>query len=227
MQLKANKINFKQKEDRYVLKDIDFYVNSGEVVGLVAPSGFGKTTLAKILAGYITPESGEVVFEGCRREKNGYNPVQLIFQHPEKSVNPKWKMKKIINESFTPSKELIEAMGIKEGWMNRWPSELSGGELQRFCVIRALSPKTKFLIADEMTTMLDAITQAQIWNVVLDYAKKNDIGVVVISHEKALVHKICDRVVNLEEFKEEQKQVVQLNSLIIQKFRYKNMNLNI
>ena len=208
MQLKASKINFKYNEDRYVLKDIDFYVNSGEVVGLVAPSGFGKTTLAKILAGYITPESGEVVFEGCRREKNGYNPVQLIFQHPEKSVNPKWKMKKIINESFTPSKELIEAMGIKEGWMNRWPSELSGGELQRFCVIRALSPKTKFLIADEMTTMLDAITQAQIWNVVLDYAKKNDIGVVIISHEKALVHKICDRVVNLEEFKEEQKEVV-------------------
>ena len=208
MQLKASKINFKYNEDRYVLKDIDFYVNSGEVVGLVAPSGLGKTTLAKILAGYITPESGEVVFEGCRREKNGYNPVQLIFQHPEKSVNPKWKMKKIINESFTPSKELIEAMGIKEGWMNRWPSELSGGELQRFCVIRALSPKTKFLIADEMTTMLDAITQAQIWNVVLDYAKKNDIGVVVISHEKALVEKICDRVVNLEEFKEEQKEVV-------------------
>ncbi|MDO5010035.1 MAG: ATP-binding cassette domain-containing protein, partial [Intestinibacter bartlettii] len=154
------------------------------------------------------PESGEVVLEGCKREKNGYNPVQLIFQHPEKSVNPKWKMKKIINESFTPSKELIEAMGIKEGWMNRWPSELSGGELQRFCVIRALSPNTKFLIADEMTTMLDAITQAQIWNVVLDYAKKNDIGIVVISHEKALVDKICDRVVDLEEFKEEQKEVV-------------------
>ena len=215
MQLKASKINFKYNEDRYVLKDIDFYVNSGEVVGLVAPSGFGKTTLAKILAGYITPESGEVVIEGCRREKNGFNPVQLIFQHPEKSVNPKWKMKKIINESFTPSKELIEAMGIKEGWMNRWPSELSGGELQRFCVIRALSPKTRFLIADEMTTMLDAITQAQIWNVVLDYARKNDIGVVVISHEKALVEKICDRVVNLEEFKEEQKEVVKLNSLII------------
>ena len=62
MQLKASKINFKYNEDRYVLKDIDFYVNSGEVVGLVAPSGFGKTTLAKILAGYITPESGEVVF---------------------------------------------------------------------------------------------------------------------------------------------------------------------
>ncbi len=208
MQLKAENINFKYTKDKYILKDINFNVNSGEVVGLVAPSGFGKTTFAKILAGYITPESGEVKLEGCKKKKNGYNPVQLIFQHPEKSVNPKWKMKKIINEAFTPSKELIEAMGIKQGWMNRWPSELSGGELQRFCVIRALSPETKFLIADEMTTMLDAITQAQIWNVVLDYAKKHDIGVIVISHEKALVNKICDRVVNLEEFKEEQRKVV-------------------
>lgn len=208
MQLRANNINFKYSDDRYILKDIDFYINSGEVVGLVAPSGFGKTTLAKILAGYQIPESGEVVLEGCERKKGGYNPVQLVFQHPEKSVNPKWKMKKIINESFTPSKELIKSMGIKEGWMNRWPSELSGGELQRFCVIRALSPETKFLIADEMTTMLDAITQAQIWNVVLDYAKKHNIGIVVISHEKALVEKICDRVVNLVEFSQEHKKAV-------------------
>lgn len=208
MQLRANNINFKYSDDRYILKDIDFYINSGEVVGLVAPSGFGKTTLAKILAGYQMPESGEVVLEGCERKKGGYNPVQLVFQHPEKSVNPKWKMKKIINEAFTPSKELIKSMGIKEGWMNRWPSELSGGELQRFCVIRALSPETKFLIADEMTTMLDAITQAQIWNVVLDYAKKHNIGIVVISHEKALVEKICDRVVNLVEFSQEHKKAV-------------------
>lgn len=79
MQLKASKINFKYNEERYVLKDIDFYVNSGEVVGLVAPSGFGKTTLAKILAGYITPESGEVVFEGCRREKKDTTQFNLYF----------------------------------------------------------------------------------------------------------------------------------------------------
>ena len=199
MQLKANKINFKYNEDRYVLKDIDFYVNSGEVVGLVAPSGFGKTTLAKILAGYITPESGEVVIEGCRREKNGYNPVQLIFQHPEKSVNPKWKMKKIINESFTPSKELIEAMGIKEGWMNRWPSELSGGELQRFCVIRALSPKTKFLIADEMTTMLDAVTQVQILDSVIKIIKKRKMGLLIVSHDLDLIDTICDDKIYLKD----------------------------
>ncbi|MGL5693473.1 MAG: ABC transporter ATP-binding protein [Peptostreptococcaceae bacterium] len=203
MQLKAKGINFKYRSDRYILRDIDFHINSGEVVGLVAPSGFGKTTLAKILAGYQKPESGVVEIEGLESTgKNGYNPVQLIFQHPEKAVNPKWKMSKIINEAFSPSEELINKMGIKKEWLNRWPSELSGGELQRFCVLRALSSETKFLIADEMTTMLDAITQAQIWGVVLEHVKKHDIGLIVISHEKALVEKICDRVVDLSVFEE-------------------------
>ncbi len=203
MLLKAENINFRYRGDKYILKDINLSVNNSEVVGIVAPSGFGKTTLAKILAGYIKPEKGRVVLEGCKKSKKSFNPIQLIFQHPEKSVNPKWKMKKILNEAYEQSEEMIEAMGIKKEWLNRWPSELSGGELQRFCVLRALSPETKFLIADEMTTMLDAITQAQIWNVVIDYCKENKIGLLVISHDKSLVDRICDRVVNLEHVEEE------------------------
>ena len=202
MQLRAEKINFKYKEDKYILKDIDFTIKSGEVVGLVAPSGFGKTTLAKILAGYENPERGTVTIDGEKITNKGYNKVQLIFQHPEKSVNPRWKMDKILKEAYLPSKELLDDMGIKTEWLNRWPSELSSGELQRFCVVRALSPETKFLIADEMTTMLDAITQAQIWNVVLNHVKKYNIGLVVISHEKSLIDRICDRIVDLTKFKE-------------------------
>jgi peptide/nickel transport system ATP-binding protein len=198
MLLKAEKINFKYNEERYILRDVDFSVKSNEIVGLVAPSGYGKTTLAKILAGYEKPQSGKVILEGCQFNKRDYNPVQLLFQHPEKAVNPLWKMSKIISETGMPSQELMDAMGIKKGWLNRWPTELSGGELQRFCVLRVLNEKTKFLIADEMTTMLDAITQAQIWNVVTNYAKKQSIGIVVISHEASLVKKICDRVIQLD-----------------------------
>ena len=204
MLLKANNINFKYRGDKYILNDVSLTVDSGEIVGIVAPSGFGKTTLAKILAGYIKPDNGKVSLEGVHRKKGDFNPVQLIFQHPVKSVNPKWKMKKILNEAYEPSEEMIEAMGIKKEWLNRWPSELSGGELQRFCVLRALSPKTKFLIADEMTTMLDAITQAQIWQVVIKYCKDNNIGLIVISHDKDLVNRICDRIINLEEKVEEE-----------------------
>ncbi|WP_250674888.1 ATP-binding cassette domain-containing protein [Paraclostridium ghonii] len=201
MQLKANNISFKYKNsDRYILKNVDFEIKSGEIVGLVAPSGFGKTTLAKILSGYESSYTGNVTIKGLNKQCN-YNPVQLIFQHPEKAVNPKWKMNKILNEAFNPPKELLDYIGIKHEWLDRYPNELSGGELQRFCVIRALSKNTKFLIADEMTTMLDAITQAQIWDVVLEYVKKYNIGLIVISHEKALIDRICDRVVNLEKFK--------------------------
>ncbi len=197
MRLKAENIRFRYKAENYILKNISFEIESGEVVGLTAPSGFGKTTLAKILAGYQKPESGQVTIEGADIDRGGYNPVQLIFQHPEKAVNPKWKMRRVLAEAEMPSDQMLESMGIQSGWLDRWPSELSGGELQRFCVARALSGKTKFIIADEMTTMLDAITQAQIWKAVLDYTKLHNIGVIVISHDRALINRICDRVVDL------------------------------
>ena len=201
MRLKAENISFRYPcGHNYVLKDVDFEVESGEIVGLSAPSGYGKSTLGRILAGYEEPEKGgAVTLDGKPLPKNLFNPVQLIFQHPEKAVNPKWKMKKILAESGTPPTELISAMGIQEGWMDRWPAELSGGELQRFCVLRALTPKTRFLIADEMTTMLDAVTQAQIWQVVLAYAKEQGMGIVVISHERALMERLCGRIVDLEQ----------------------------
>ncbi len=200
MRLRANQITFGYKRGSTVLEDVNFTVDEGEVLGLTAPSGYGKSTLAKILAGFVKPLQGEVCLEadGKKLERGkGYNPVQLIFQHPEKAVNPKWKMGRVLSEVGMPPGELIEATGIKEEWMSRWPAELSGGELQRFCVIRALNPKTRFLIADEMTTMLDAITQAQIWKLVLSYAEEHQMGVVVISHDKELVKRLCTRVVDL------------------------------
>lgn len=198
MLLKAENITFGYNRDKIILKNIDFQIESGEIVGITAPSGFGKSTLGKILSGYLKPDSGQVTLDGEPLKKGGYNPIQLIFQHPEKNVDPKWKMKKVLREAWNPPAGMIEEMGIKESWMNRWPSELSGGELQRFCVLRSLSPDTRFLIADEMTTMLDVITQAQIWQVVQKYAEINNMGIIVISHEKALVERLCTRVVYLE-----------------------------
>ena len=81
--------------------------------------------------------------------------------------------------------------------MKRWPSELSGGELQRFCIARALGPKTKFLICDEISTMLDVITQAQIWQKVLAAAKKGGLGLLVVTHNKALAARVCERIIEL------------------------------
>jgi peptide/nickel transport system ATP-binding protein len=198
MRLEAKDICYAYQKGRPVLSHVNFGIESGEAVGLTAPSGYGKSTLGKILAGYLTPQSGTVSIDGKTREDTGYNPVQLIFQHPEKAVNPRWKMKRILNEAWNPPEEMIRSMGIEQDWMNRWPSELSGGELQRFCVLRALSPRTRFLIADEMTTMLDMITQAQIWNEVRKHAERENMGIVVISHEKHLLERLCGRIVRLD-----------------------------
>lgn len=199
MYLKCENISFGYKKNSLVLDNVSLSLKSGEVLGLVGDSGSGKSTLCKILAGYENKYQGKVSLDGKEIPSKGYNPVQLIFQHPEKAVNPKWKMKDILNEGHNVPQEILDSFGIKKGWLNRWPNELSGGELQRFALARALGSETKFLIADEITTMLDAITQAQIWNTVLDIVKEKNIGVLVVSHEKNLIKKLCHDVVYLKD----------------------------
>jgi len=198
MLLDAKNIGFRYDNGPWILKEFNAQLKSGEVVGLSGPSGCGKTSLSRILAGYMSPDEGRVSLDGKPLPRYGFSPVQLVFQHPEKAINPRWQMYKTLNEGWSPDTELLESLGIEEGWLKRWPNELSGGELQRFCVARALSPDTKFLIADEMTTMLDAITQAQIWKVVLSIAERNNIGVLVVSHEEHLINRICNRVIEIK-----------------------------
>lgn len=176
-----------------------FHITTGERVGLLGPSGYGKSTLAKILAGYELAEEGSVTLDGNPLPRKGYCPVQLIHQHPEKAINPRWKMKQMLAEAKQMDHELIRKLGIEEAWMERYPRELSGGELQRFCVARALALPTKFIIADEMSTMLDVITAAQIWSVILEEVKKRQLGLIIVTHNQALAERVCTRMVNLEE----------------------------
>lgn len=197
MQLDAKDVGFRYGNGEWLFRGVNFTINPGEIVGIVGPSGQGKTTFARILAGFENPIEGTVTLGGLPVKKKGYQPIQLVFQHPEKAINPRWKMQKSLREGWEPDRALLEAFGIEQEWLTRWPNELSGGELQRFCVVRALGPETRFLIADEMTTMLDAITQAQIWHAVLEIAKKREMGVIVISHEANLIERLCSRVVTL------------------------------
>ena len=198
MQLKAENIYFRYNEKSpWILKDVSLTVEQGERVAIVGPSGYGKSTLARILAGYIAPSLGNILLEGKSLPKKGHHPIQMIAQHPELAVNPRWKMEKILKEAWQPDQQLLTQMGIEESWMTRWPAELSGGELQRFCIARVLGPETKYLICDEITTMLDVITQAQIWNLLLEISTKRKLGMLVITHNMALAHKVCDRVIDL------------------------------
>lgn len=195
--LRGEQLAFRYGPDKpWLFQDFSLALKPGEVVGLSGPSGLGKTTLAKILAGYLQPHTGQVKLDDEPLPQRGYCPVQLIFQHPELAVNPRWRIGEILAEGYPPAPELLRSLSLDESWLTRWPHELSGGELQRVAVARALGPGMRYFIADEMTAMLDAITQAQIWEVVLSHARRRQVGVLVISHEAALLSRICDRVID-------------------------------
>lgn len=198
MRLEAKKVSFRyQKDGPWILRDVDLTVRAGERVALVGPSGYGKSTLAKILAGYERPVEGEVLWDGKPLPKKGFCPVQMIGQHPERAVDPRRKMAQIVNEGWQVDEQTLQEMGIEREWMKRWPSELSGGELQRFCIARALGPELRFLICDEISTMLDVITQAQIWQKVLAVAKRERLGLLVVTHNRELAARVCERIVEL------------------------------
>ena len=200
MQLKADNISFRYNDTSpWVLRNVNFTVESADRIALVGPSGYGKSTLSKILSGYLKPTEGKVLLNGELLPEKGYCPVQMVYQHPEQAVNPRWKMDKTLNECWKPDQNLLDSMGIEKEWLKRWPSELSGGELQRFCIARVLGPDTKFLICDEISTMLDVITQAQIWQLVLEISEERNIGLVVVTHNMALAEKVCNKIVRLPE----------------------------
>ena len=200
MELKATNISFKYPSAKeYLLKDVNLELDNSKIMGLIGDSGSGKSTLCKILSGYVTNYEGSVTFDGNPLPKKGFKPVQLIYQHPEKVMNPKWKMEQVLKESWDVSDDLLNEFGIQKSWLTRYPQELSGGELQRFSVLRSLNPNTKFFIADEMTTMLDAITQVQILDSVLKIVKQRNMGFLLVSHDMDLVDTICDDKIYLKD----------------------------
>lgn len=200
MKLTAENLSFRyQSGNRQILNRFSFSLESGECVGLSAPSGFGKTTLCKILAGYVKPDSGTVLLDGKPiREFKHYCPVQMIWQHPELVLNPRLKMSEALKEGGVLEDRIVHGLGIESGWLGRYPGELSGGELQRFCIARALHPETKFLLADEISTMLDLITQAQIWRFLKEETAARKIGMLVVSHSEPLLEQLCQSRLQME-----------------------------
>lgn len=199
VKLEAENLSFQYDNgNRRILNSFSMTLESGERLGIMAPSGFGKTTLCKILAGYEKPDTGQVLLDGKPlRLYKGHCPVQMIWQHPEHSLNPRWRMKRVLEEGQIEDETLPARLGIKEEWLERFPSELSGGELQRFCIARAMGKGTEFLLADEITTMLDLVTQSEIWHALLSEAEKRNMGLLVISHSEELLKKICDKIMIL------------------------------
>ncbi len=191
--LEAKNITFRYGNDeRDILQDFNFCLSPGERKGLLAPSGFGKTTLCKILAGYQRPDQGVVLLDGRPLYPfKGYCPVQMVWQHPEAVLDPRMRMKATLAEGKVDAGRILPQLGIRREWLERYPHELSGGELQRFAIARALGQDTRFLLADEISAMLDAVTQAQIWQFLLHELAARNTGLLTVSHSESLLKQLC------------------------------------
>lgn len=199
MILEARNVSFQYNEGGpFVLDNVSFKIEEGERIGLRGKSGIGKTTLCRLLAGYEKPTSGEILLDGKPiTGYRGYCPVQMIWQNPEFAVNPRRRMYTVLDEGDQISERIVSGLGIEQDWKNRFPAELSGGEMQRFCIARALGERTRFLLADEISTMLDLITQSQIWKFLLEEVQKRQIGLVMVSHSDALLERICTKIMDI------------------------------
>lgn len=199
---------FPGKQKVEVLSHVSIRLEKGRTLGLMGPSGSGKSTLARILLMLETADSGEILYHGeavnrknreqMRRFRRN---VQYISQHPESFLDPGWKIGKSVMEAARTYrlkqaeqelKVLLEQMKLNEAVLDRYPHQVSGGEIQRAALCRALLLKPEVLVLDEATSMLDVSVQAQILNILKEIQKKEEIAYLLISHDREVVSWFTD-----------------------------------
>ena len=189
--LEARIIGFAYPGQAALLSGLSLVLGPHEIVCLSGRSGGGKSTLGRLLAGYLAPKAGSVVVDGAPAS-SGWAPVQYVHQSAIASVDPRWRIGRIIEEGWQPDEATRRALGVSRSWYDRYPHEISGGQLQRVTLLRALSPATRYLVADELTAMLDPITQSEIWHVLRDHCRSG-LGILAISHDAPLLSRIAAR----------------------------------
>ncbi|RJQ29308.1 MAG: ABC transporter ATP-binding protein [Peptococcaceae bacterium] len=204
---------FLRKRGVVAVDGVDLGIGEGDTLGLVGESGSGKTTLGRVLLLLTRPSAGQIFFNGCELTKlkkeelrKMRRNMQLIPQHPEASLDPRWKIYDSLVELMRihglnknrPEErekvfESLELVGLKEEHLDRYPHELSGGELQRVMIARALSLSPKFIVADEPTSMLDVSVQAQILNLLLNLQERFGVAFLFITHDLKVAGRMCNR----------------------------------
>jgi len=190
---------------------ISFNLNEGETLGLVGESGSGKSTAARTLLRLETPTSGWVRFKGQNLAdlsetelRSLRKEMQMIFQDPSSSINPRRTIGQVLNEPFAihgfkenvseSIMELLNQVGLSPNHANRYPHEMSGGQLQRVGIARAIALNPSLVVADEPVSALDVSVQAQVVNLMIDLKEKLRISYLFISHDMGVVEYFCDRV---------------------------------
>ena len=186
--------------------DVDLVVPSGQVVGLVGESGSGKSTLARAAVGLVAPAAGRIVLDGKPVPRRGRRPLQMVFQDPYASLDPRMTAGESIAEAIPrggdvprvsrrdEAARLTGLVGLPPGTVDKFPSELSGGQRQRIALARALAGRPDVIIADEITSALDVSTQGAVLNLVRDLQRELSLSMLFISHNLAVVRYVADHV---------------------------------
>ena len=197
--------------------DVSFTIHEGETLGLVGESGSGKSTIGRMLIRLIDPTDGEIRLEGrdiARIPQRKMRPLrsrmQIIFQDPYASLNPRMRVRQILGEALDTHglargkearekriAELLDLVGLRPEYADRYPHEFSGGQRQRIGVARALAVEPGFIVADEPLSALDVSIQAQVVNLLCDLKERFGLTMLFISHDLDVVEFLCDRVIVL------------------------------
>ena len=215
-------MSYSKKIDEKAVKavnDVSFELFEGETLGLVGESGSGKSTIAKIITGLVRPTSGELEYNNFSlyNSKRKYQidksrgQIQMIFQDPYSSLNPRFKVKDIISEPIKffqknitridleqNVNDLIDIVGMTRKSLDRYPHEFSGGQRQRISIARALATRPRLLICDEPTSALDVSIQAQILNLLKDIQDELHLTMLFISHDLPVIRQMCNRIIVLK-----------------------------
>jgi peptide/nickel transport system ATP-binding protein len=207
-----------ERKPRLLLKAVDgvsFEIERGKTLALVGESGCGKSTVARLLVGLYETSQGQVLFDGMNAHATFRTPggqalrrrIQMIFQDPYASLNPRWKVEDIIGEPLTEHAivtdkaelkarvgELLKSVGLSAQDMSKYPHQFSGGQRQRISIARALATEPEFLVCDEPTSALDVSVQAQVLNIMKDLQRERGLTYLFISHNLAVVRHVSDNV---------------------------------
>jgi peptide/nickel transport system ATP-binding protein len=188
---------------------VSFSIARGTTLGLVGESGCGKSTVARCLAGLLTPDAGRIAIDGSpsTEDRPARGEIQMVFQDPYSSLNPRWRVREAVGDSLlafglarnrqdmrAQVDDLMVDVGLAPEDGDRYPHEFSGGQRQRVAIARAIASKPSILIADEPTSALDVSVQAQILNLLRDLQTARHLTCLFISHDLGVVDHMADRV---------------------------------
>lgn len=203
---------------KYAIRGVSLEFPSHKSIGIVGESGSGKSTLARCLLGLVRPDSGTIHYKGnniaafnSRDFRNFRQEVQMVFQDPYSSLNPRMRIKEIVSEGiqvfqlaknreelFTKTKSVLNQVGISDEMFERYPRQFSGGQRQRISIARALAVSPRVLICDEPVSSLDVSIQAQILNLLRDCSRNLSLNMIFISHDLGVIRYISDYIVVMQ-----------------------------